>query len=735
MQICQTSKCFPQQKKITRKALIKKASGIKAIKMLAELRMSGYSMRFVLAAKAYRKLYLGTQQMNEVLKNPGLSELDELCVQTIRFLSMEAVQKANSGHPGMPMGMAPAAYVLWTRHMKYNPVNPRWHNRDRFVLSAGHGSVLLYSLLYLTGFDISLDELKNFRQWGSKTPGHPEYDPRCGVEVTTGPLGQGISNAVGMAIAQKYLASYFNRDGFPVIDYKIYVIASDGDLQEGVVSEASSLAGHLGLDNLIVIYDDNHISIDGDTELAFTEDRAKRYEAFGWNVQEVAGDGNNMAVFEKALENAKQEKERPTLIKLRTHIAYGSPNMQDTAKSHGSPLGDDEIILIKEKYGWDPEKSFFVPDEVSAHMRKAVDEGKKAEADWNKKFAEYANAYPELAQQFKKTAEGKLSVDLDKILPKFEAGSSIATRKASGKVLDALMPKLPLVLGGSADLTPSNNTEFTGAKAFQKDARDGRYIHYGIREHAMGAIMNGISVSGLARAYGGTFLVFSDYMRAAIRVAAMSKYPTIFVFTHDSIGLGEDGPTHQPIEQLAALRAIPNLLVFRPADANETAQAWKFALEYRDGPVALLFTRQGLPVIDQNKYSSAKNLSKGAYVLADTNNPDVLLLASGSEVSVALEAAEKLATEKITAQVVSMPCWKLFAKQDKKYRDSVIPPNLKARVGIEAGVEQGWWKWLGDKGVFIGISSFGASAPCKVCFEKFGITAENVIKAAKETMG
>jgi len=672
--------------------------------------------------------------MSVSVKNPGLSELDELCVQTIRFLSVEAVQKANSGHPGMPMGMAPAAYVLWTRYMKYNPANPGWHNRDRFVLSAGHGSVLLYSLLHLTGFDISLDELKNFRQWGSKTPGHPEYDPQSGVEVTTGPLGQGISNAVGIAIAEKYLANYFNRDGFPIIDYKIYVIASDGDLQEGVSSEASSLAGHLGLDNLIVVYDDNHISIDGDTELTFTEDRVKRYAAYGWNVQEVGGDGNNMAAFEKALENAEQEKKRPTLIKLRTHIAYGSPNMQDTAKSHGSPLGDEEIRLIKERFGWDPEKSFYVPEEVMSHMRKAVDKGKDAETTWNKMFTEYAKAYQELAQQFQDAAEGTLSVNLDDILPNFETGTTIATRKASGKVLDALMPKLPLVLGGSADLTPSNNTEFVGAEAFQKDARDGRYIHYGIREHAMGAIMNGISVTGLARAYGGTFLVFSDYMRAAVRVAAMSKYPTIFVFTHDSIGIGEDGPTHQPVEQLAALRAIPNLLVFRPADANEAAQAWKYALEHRDGPVALLLTRQGLPVIDQDKYISAANLSKGAYALVGVDKPDVLLLASGSEVSVAMEAAEKLAAEKIAAQVVSMPCWELFEKQDKEYRDSVIPPSVKARVGIEAGVEQGWWKWLGDRGAFIGMSSFGASAPGNVCFENFGITIEKTIEAAKKAM-
>lgn len=618
--------------------------------------------------------------------------------------------------------------------MKHNPANPKWHNRDRFVLSAGHGCVLLYSLLHLTGYDLSLDELKNFRQWGSKTPGHPEYDPELGVEVTTGPLGQGLSNAVGMAIAQKYLANYFNRKNFPVINYKIYVIASDGDLQEGVASEASSLAGHLGLDNLIVVYDDNRISIDGDTELSFTEDRARRYKAYGWNVQTVKGDGNDMAAFEKALKNAKAEKGRPSIIKLRTHIAYGSPNKQDTAESHGAPLGDDEIRLIKKNFGWDPEKNFHIPEKVSAHMKKIKAKGAEAEKAWNKMFKDYAKKYPDLAGQLRDAAAGEVGVNLDEILPKFEAGSSIATRKASGKVLDALMPKLPLVMGGSADLTPSNNTRFANAKDFQKDARDGRYLRFGIREHAMGAIMNGISVSGLLRAYGGTFLVFSDYMRAAIRVAAMSKYPTIFVFTHDSIGIGEDGPTHQPVEQLASLRAMPNLFVFRPADANETTQAWKYALEHRDGPVALLFTRQGLTVLDQDKYNSAENLIMGAYALVGADKPDVLLLASGSEVGVALDAAEKLAAEKITAQVVSMPCWELFEKQSQEYKDSVIPPNVKARVGIEAGVELGWSKWLGDNGIFIGMSSFGASAPGKVCFEKFGITVENVVKAAKKSI-
>jgi transketolase len=672
--------------------------------------------------------------MSVAKKNPGLSELDELCIQTIRFLSMEAVQKAKSGHPGMPMGMASAAYVLWTKYMRHNPANPKWHNRDRFVLSAGHGSTLLYSLLHLAGYDISLDELKNFRQWGSKTPGHPEYGPELGVEVTTGPLGQGISNAVGMAIAQKYLANYFNRDGFDVIDYKIYVIASDGDLQEGVASEASSLAGHLGLDNLIVVYDDNHISIDGNTDLSFTEDRAKRFEAYGWNVQTVKGDGNDMTAFEKALKNAETEKHRPTLIKLRTHIAFGSPNKQDTAGAHGSPLGDDEIKLMKENYGWDPEKSFYVPEEVSAYMKEVAAKGAEAEKAWNKMFAGYTEAHPELAGQFRDAAEGKLGVNLDEIMPKFEAGNSVATRKASGAVLGALMPKLPLVLGGSADLTPSNNTHFTDAKDFQKDARDGRYLRFGIREHAMGAIMNGISVSGLLRAYGGTFLVFSDYMRGAVRVAALSKYPSMFVFTHDSIGVGEDGPTHQPVEHVASLRAIPNLVVFRPADANETVQAWKYALENRDGPAALLLTRQGLTVLDQEKYGSATNVSKGAYVLVGADKPDVLLLASGSEIGLAVEAAEKLAVEGVSAQVVSMPCWELFEEQSQEYKDSVIPPQTKARVGIEAGVELGWSKWLGDNGIFIGMSSFGASAPAKICFEKFGITVDNVVTAAKKSM-
>jgi transketolase len=665
------------------------------------------------------------------MSHPGLSALDELCVNTIRFLAADAVQKANSGHPGMPMGLAPAAYVLWTRHLRFSPANPVWPNRDRFILSGGHGSMLLYSLLYLTGFDYSLDDLKNFRQWASKTPGHPEYAPELGVEATTGPLGQGISNAVGIAIAQKYLAKHFNREGFPVVDYKIYAFAGDGDLEEGISGEASSLAGHLGLDNLVVVYDDNRISIDGPTELSFTEDRARRYEAYGWYVQEVGGDGNDMESFERALINAKSEVQRPSIIKLRTHIAYGSPNLQDTAEAHGAPLGEKEIRLIKEKFGWDPDKSFVVPEEVLDHMRTAVDRGKEAEAQWDKLFKSYAKKHPNLAKAFSDALEGKWPAKIDDLLPKFEAGTAMATRQASGKTLDALMPQLPLVMGGSADLTPSNNTHYKGVTDFQKDARDGRYIRFGVREHAMGAILNGINISGLLRAYGGTFLVFSDYMRGAVRVASLSKYPTIFVWTHDSIGIGEDGPTHQPVEHFAALRAIPNLLVIRPADANETAYAWKYALEHRDGPVALLLTRQGVPVIDQNKNASAANVARGAYILTSRGKPDVVLMASGSEVSIALEAARQLDAERIATQVVSMPCWELFEKQDDKYKNSVIPHDVKARIGIEAGIELGWSRWLGEHGVFIGMKTFGASAPGKVCFKEFGITAENVVAAAK----
>ncbi len=667
---------------------------------------------------------------------PGLSELDELCVQTIRFLAMDGVQKANSGHPGMPMGMATAAYTVWMKHLRHNPANPKWVNRDRFVLSAGHGSMLLYSLLHLTGYDaVTLDELKNFRQMGSLTPGHPEYGHTPGVEVTTGPLGQGISNSVGMCIAQKYLSARYNKDKFNLFDYNVYVICGDGDLEEGVSSEASSLAGHLGLDNLIVIYDDNSITIDGKTELSFTEDVAARYEAYGWNVVEIKSDGNDMKKLEKAINNAKKQTKAPTLIKFRSHIAYGSPNMQDTHGAHGSPLGDEEIKLIKEKFGWDPEKTFEVPQDVYDHMKASVDKGKKLEDEFEQLFANYAKSYPELAKEIDQARDGRIGINVEEVLPDFETGTSIATRKASGKVLSAIMPALPLIMGGSADLTPSNNTKFDGAEDFQKENCSGRYIRYGVREHGMGSIINGISVSGLVRAYGGTFLVFSDYMRPAVRVAALSHYPSIFVYTHDSIGLGEDGPTHQPIEHLASLRCMPNLLVFRPADANETAAVWKFAVEYTQGPVLMALTRQGLPVMDKAKYGIIDGVSKGGYVLEKVDNPDVLLIATGSEVTVAMEAHKKLAEDGVKAQVVSLPCWKLFEMQSEEYKQSVIPASVKARVAVEAGVRLGWDKWIGDNGIFIGLDSYGTSAPAKQCFEKFGITSDNVAKAAKKVIG
>ena len=664
----------------------------------------------------------------------GLTEKDNVCVQTIRFLSMEGVQAAKSGHPGMPMGMAAAAYALWKRHMKFDPASPKWLNRDRFVLSAGHGSMLIYSLLHLFGYDLPLDQLKQFRQWGSLTPGHPEFGHTPGVEVTTGPLGQGLSNAVGMAIARKYLAARYNKPEFPLFDYTIYTICGDGCLQEGVSGEASSLAGHLGLDNLIAIYDDNQITIDGETSLSFTEDVKKRYEAYGWNVIEVDGEGENIADLEKALEAAKAQTKAPTLIKFKSIIGFGSPNFANTHTAHGAPLGDDEIKLIKSNAGWDPDKKFVVPAEAAALAGEAKEAGAKLSADYQALFDAYAKAYPELAKELTDAIEGKVVIDESK-LPIFEPGSTIATRSASGKFLNALMPSMPLVVGGSADLTPSNNTHFTGAVDFQKDSPEGRYIRYGVREHAMGAVMNGIAVSGLLRPYGGTFMVFADYMRGAMRVAAVSKYPTIFVLTHDSIGVGEDGPTHQPVETMASLRILPNLLAFRPADANETVLMWKYILEHADAPAATALTRQNLPVLDPAKYPNMKkHFEKGAYVLVEQDNPDVLLLATGSEVQLALAAAETLAADGVKAQVVSMPCWDLFEAQDAAYKESVLPASVTARVGVEAGLDAGWWKYLGTNGEFVGMTGFGASAPAGTCFEKFGITAAAVVEAAKKSM-
>lgn len=658
--------------------------------------------------------------------------LDELCINTIRTLSIDAVQKAKSGHPGMPMGMASVAYVLWTKHLKHNPSNSKWFNRDRFILSGGHGSMLLYSLLYLTGYDISLDDLKNFRQLGSKTPGHPEFGHTDGVEVTTGPLGQGFSNGVGMAIAQKYLATRYNKPGFNIIDFKIYATLGDGDLMEGVSAESASLAGHLKLNNLIYIYDDNKISIDGPTDLAFTEDRAKRFEAYGWNVIKV-DDGNNLKEVDEAINKAKQEENRPTIIMVRTHIGYGSPNKQDTAEAHGAPLGEEEVKLTKISYGWDPEKQFFVPEEVLKHFRKAIEVGKEAEQEWNNKFAEYKREYPELAEELENLIKGNYGDAWKKALPTFT--DAMATREASGKVLNAIVPHLPTMLGGSADLTPSNNTYVKGMGDFQAGNYAGRYIRYGVREHAMGAIMNGLArIDGIIP-YGGTFFVFSDYMRPAIRLACMMRVKVIYVFTHDSIGVGEDGPTHEPVEQFAALRCIPNMLTIRPMDANETVVAWKVAIEHKGGPVALLLTRQKLPTVDRTKYASAENLVKGAYILIEnSSNPDIILIGTGSEVHVALEAYEQLIKEGIKVRVVSMPSWELFERQSKEYKDMVLPPSVKRRIAIEAGVKMGWEKYVGDHGRIIGLDQFGTSAPVTVIFKHFGITSENVISHAKELL-
>ncbi len=671
--------------------------------------------------------------MAETAKKTGLTPLDELCVQTIRFLSAEGVQAAKSGHPGMPMGMAAAAYALWMRHLRHNPADPKWMNRDRFVLSAGHGSMLLYSLLHLCGYDLSLDELKRFRQWGSKTAGHPEYGLTPGVEATTGPLGQGISNSVGMAIAQKYLAARYNTADHTIFDYMVYTICGDGCMQEGISSEASSLAGHLGLDNLVVIYDDNHITIDGQTDLSFSEDVAARYRAYGWHVIEIGGDGQDIEALDKALDFAKAQTERPTLIKFRSQIGFGSPTMQGTSKVHGAPLGEDEIKLMKKQFGWDPDNAFYVPKDVAEHMGQCKPKGQQLQAEYQKRLDAWSKANPALADELKAAMAGTVSID-PAALPTFDADKPIATRAASGKTLDALMPSMPLVLGGSADLTPSNNTRFKDAEDFSKTNRAGRYIRYGVREHAMGAIMNGIAISGMVRPYGGTFLVFADYMRGAVRLASLSHYPTIFVFTHDSIGVGEDGPTHQPVETLASLRAFPNLKVFRPADANETARMWKYILEHKDGPMATALTRQGLPVLDPAKYPGMKDFEKGAYVLIKADKPDVLLLATGSEVQVALAAAETLAAEGVKAQVVSMPCWELFEQQDAAYKESVIPASVKARVGIEAGVRLGWDRWLGPCGEFVGMHTFGSSGPFKECFKQFGLTPEAVVAAAKKSM-
>jgi len=665
-----------------------------------------------------------------------ISELDALCVNTIRMLSADGVEKARSGHPGMPMGAAPMAYVLWTRFLRHNPRNPRWPGRDRFVLSAGHGSMLLYSLLHLTGYDLSLDDLKEFRQWGSRTPGHPEYPLTPGVEITTGPLGQGFAAGVGMAIAERSLAARFNRPGFPVVDHFTYGIVSDGDLMEGISHEAASLAGHLGLGKLIYLYDDNHISIEGPTEIAFTEARDLRFEAYGWHVQRVA-DGNDLDAIEAAIAAAQRMTDRPSFIAVRTHIGYGSPNKADKASAHGEPLGAQELLQTKENLGWPAEPAFLVPGEVRDRFRSAMETGAQNEELWKERLRSYAKAFPDLATKWDGCINGMLPEAWDREVPIFPADpKGMATRVASGKVLNAIARTVPSLIGGSADLAPSNKTEIGGETDFQANAYGGRNLRFGVREHGMGAILNGMALHGGVIPYGGTFLIFSDYMRPAIRLAALMGLKVIYVFTHDSIGLGEDGPTHQPVEQLVALRAIPGLTVIRPCDSNETAEAWKTALQ-STGPVALALSRQDLPVLDRSLYAGADNLTRGAYILKDAPDgiPDIILIATGSEVHIALQAAERLAGTGKKVRVVSMPSWELFDGQDDAYRRRVLPPDTKARIAVEAGVTQGWSRYVGDSGAVIGLNRFGASAPGAVLYQKFGFTPDHVVETALSLVG
>ena len=664
------------------------------------------------------------------------TKLDELCINTIRMLSADCVQKANSGHPGMPMGAAPMAYVLWTKFLRHNPRNPGWPDRDRFILSAGHGSMLLYSLLYLTGYDLTLEDLKNFRQWGSKTPGHPEYGITPGVETTTGPLGQGFANGVGMAIAERHLAAIFNQPEAEIIDHYTYAIVSDGDLMEGVSHEAASLAGHLRLGKLIYLYDDNRISIEGSTDITFTEDRCARFEAYGWHVQTVEN-GNDLEAIAKAIQNAKEETDRPSLIAVRTHIGFGSPGKQDDPSAHGEPLGAEEILKTKENLGWPKEPSFYVPQEVLDHFRQAVSRGMELENQWQQKFGVYERTHPELARKFTAWMKNDLPSDWEKEIPSFNPDpKGIATRGASGTVLNALAGKIENLVGGSADLGPSNKTLIKSSHDFQAGAYDGRNLRFGVREHAMGAILNGMALHGGIIPYGGTFLIFSDYMRPSIRLAALMGLKVIYVFTHDSIGLGEDGPTHQPIEQLATLRAIPNLTVVRPADANETAVAWKVALR-TEGPVALTLTRQAVPTLSRTEYAHAQGLEKGAYILNQWGDgvPELIIIGTGSEVHIALEGAKLLADKGIKVRVVSMPSWELFDRQPEDYKEEVLPTSAKARIAIEAATTYGWHKYVGDRGKIIGIDRFGASAPYKTLYEKFGLTPDRIVHEALILIG
>ncbi len=650
---------------------------------------------------------------------------------------MDAVQQADSGHPGTAMALAPLAYVLWHRggHLRYNPANPDWFGRDRFVLSAGHACILLYAALYLTGYDLSLDDIKQFRQWGSRTPGHSEHGLTPGVEATTGPLGQGVGNAVGMALAEAHLAQLFNRPGHSVVDHCTYFLASDGDLMEGVSHEACSLAGHLKLGRLIGIYDDNRITIDGKTDLTFSDDTAKRFESYGWHVERVA-DGNDLGALDRALAAARRVGDRPSLVIVRTHIAYGSPHKQDTPEAHGAPLGQDEVKLTKQRLGWPSLEPFHVPEEALAHWRLARERGARLESEWSKQYDAYRQAYPELAAELERRLAGRLTEGWDEGLPTFTPADAQATRVASGKLLNAIAAKLPELVGGAADLATSTNVVFKNGGDVAAGSWGARNVHFGVREHGMGAILNGLALHGGVRPIGSTFLIFSDYMRPPIRLAALCGLPVIYVFTHDSIGLGEDGPTHQPIEQLAALRAIPNLVVIRPADATETVEAWRVAILSHSGPVALVLTRQKVPVIDRAKYSPANGLRLGGYVLAEApgGKPAIVLLASGSEVDIVLGAYERLVAEGIAARVVSLPSMELFARQPREYRDAVLPPAVPVRLAVEAAAPQPWYRWIGDHGVVMGLERFGASAPYQRIYQEFGLTVENVVRKAKELL-
>jgi transketolase len=656
-------------------------------------------------------------------------------LNTIRFLSADGVQKANSGHPGLPMGGAAMAYTIWMRHLRHNPANPRWPDRDRFLLSGGHGSMLLYSMLHLTGYDLPLEELQNFRQFGSRTPGHPESFMTPGVEVTTGPLGQGFANGVGMAIAEAHLSALFNRPGHKIVDHYTYAIVTDGDLMEGVSSEAASLAGHLKLGKLIYLYDDNQVTIDGSTDLAFTEDPAARFEAYGWHVQYV-DDGNDVELIDRAIQAGKEDP-RPSLIICRTIIGYGLPNKEGTAEAHGEPPGQKELDAAKQRLDWPLEPRFFIPDEMQAHFRRALGRGAELEQDWRAALERYREAYPGLAAEFERRMAFHLPQGWDEDLKPFPADpKGMATRASSGKVINMLAGRLPELVGGSADLTPSTKTTIEGSVDFQAVSYQGRNLHFGVREHAMGSAVNGMSMHGGLISFGATFLVFSDYMRPAIRLSALSHVPSIWVFTHDSIGLGEDGPTHQPVEHYAALRSIPNLVVIRPADANETAEAWRAAVTNKGGPTALLLTRQNLPTLDRSVYAAASGLHKGAYVLADLGEgePDIIMMASGSEVGLIIRAAEKLSADGVNVRLVSFPSWELFKQQNRDYQESVLLAQGTRRLAVEAGVAQGWERWVGDGGLVLSLEHFGVSAPGEIALEKLGFNVENVLECARSLL-